>query len=250
MRGLANVTLNQYLHRTGDLSGLAALPLFLSVRAAVRAHISAISARSTEPGRTRDELATAAESYLNLAQGLLAPPPPRLVAVGGLSGAGKSTLARALAPEIGRTPGAIILRSDLVRKELSGMAPLARLPQSAYRPDVTARVYATLRDRARIALGARHAVVVDAVHSTPEERDALGAVAEAAGARFDGLWLDAPGDAMAARIDGRKADASDSTIAVLRRQLGYDLGAVSWPRIEAGGDAAATLRAAQASLGR
>lgn len=249
LRGLANATLNRYLDHTGDLSGLGALPLFLSVRAAVRAHVSAISAMSVKPGRARDELAAEAGTYLALAEALLSPPPPRLVAIGGLSGTGKSTLARALAPEIGPAPGAVVLRSDVVRKELMDVAPLVRLSQSAYRPDVTERVYAALRQRAQVALAAGHAVVVDAVHSTPEERDALTAIARAAGARFGGLWLDAPADAMAARIAGRKADASDSTVAVMRQQTGYDLGAVSWPGIEAGGDAAATLEAARAALG-
>ena len=90
--------------------------------------------------------------------------------------------------------------------------------------------------------------MVDAVHATLDERQALAAVARAAGARFDGLWLEAPEKAMVARIAGRVADASDSTVAVLRRQMGYDLGAVSWPQIDAGGDAAATLEAARAAL--
>ena len=246
--GLANAALNRYLDHTGDLSGLGALPLFLSVRAAVRAHVSAISAMSVEPGRTRDELAAEAGAYLTLAAAQLSPPPPRMLAVGGLSGSGKSTLDRARAPEIGAAPGAIVLRSDVLRKELMAVAPLVRLPQSAYRPEITERVYATLRNRARTVLAAGHGVVVDAVHSTPEERQALAAVARAVGARFDGLWLDAPADAMAARIAGRRADASDSTVAVMRQQIGYDLGTISWPRVEAGGDAAASLQAARAAL--
>ncbi len=248
LRGLANTAFNRYLDRTGDRSGLGALPLFLSVRAAVRAHVSAISAGSVKPGPARDELAAEAGTYLTLAQALLSPPPPRLIALGGLSGTGKSTLARALAPGVGAVPGAVVPRSDLVRKELMGAAPLARLPQSAYRMEITERVYAALRERARVALVAGHAVVVDAVHSTLEEREALAAVARAAGARFDGLWLEAAEDAMAARIAGRVADASDSTVAVLHQQIGYDLGAVSWSLIDAGGDAATTLEAARAAL--
>ena len=51
---------------------------------------------------------------------MIAPAPVLLIAIGGLSGTGKSALARALAPDIGAAPGAVVLRSDVERKTLSG----------------------------------------------------------------------------------------------------------------------------------
>jgi len=50
--------------------------------------------------------------YLALAEQLLHPPCPSLVAIGGFSGSGKSTLALGLAPFVGAVPGAVVLRSD------------------------------------------------------------------------------------------------------------------------------------------
>ena len=105
----------------GDLlGGLATLPLMMSVRAAVRAHVQAHSGDLE-----------AACAYLEAGLEHLSPPPPRLVAVGGLSGSGKSTFARLIAPGLGASPGAVVLRTDEVRKRLLGVRPEAGLPASA-----------------------------------------------------------------------------------------------------------------------
>ena len=47
-------------------------------------------------------------------------------------------------------PGAVLLRSDVIRKELFGVDPLIALPEAAYSQEVTARVY---RDVARTRRG-------------------------------------------------------------------------------------------------
>ena len=169
---LAAVTFNRYLEATEDHGGLAALPLFLSSRAAIRAHVTASTIETAKPEK-RDALVEAARRYLDLALRFLDPPAPRLVAVGGLSGTGKSTLARGLAPAVGRFPGAVVLRSDVTRKELAGVDRLTRLGPEGYGPAMTRRVYDTLRERARTILAAGHAVIADAVYARPEERAAL-----------------------------------------------------------------------------
>ena len=61
-----------------------------------------------------------------------------------MSGSGKSTLAAAVAPELAPLPGARVLRSDVTRKLLLGVAPETRLPAEAYNRDVTRRVYSAL----------------------------------------------------------------------------------------------------------
>ena len=83
---------------------------------------------------------------------------PIVVAIGGLPGSGKSTLARALAPEIGSAPGALVLRSDEIRKRQHGVAPEQRLPQAAYSDAASEAVFGDLaalveRDRAWRACG-------------------------------------------------------------------------------------------------
>ena len=149
---------------------------------------------------------------------------PRLVAVGGLSGVGKSSLAGALAPEIGRAPGALWLRSDVERKAMFGIDWTARLHAAAYDADVTRDVYKRLIDKARIALRAGQSVLVDATFAAAAERGAAAAVAAEVGVAFAGLFLDAPLATRLERIGSRRADASDVDADVARRQTAEPLG--------------------------
>jgi aminoglycoside phosphotransferase family enzyme len=245
---LASVTFNRYLEETEDHGGLAALPLFLSSRAAIRAHVTASTIETAQADK-RATLAASARRYLDLALDFLGPPKPRLVAVGGLSGTGKSTLARALAPYVGPFPGAVVLRSDVIRKELAGVDRLTRLGAEGYSQDMSRRVYDTLRGRAAAILGAGHAAIADAVYARPEERAAIEAAARDAGATFAGFWLEAPAKALETRLTERSGDASDATVAVLQRQRDYEIGAIDWHRVDAGGAPDATLSRARALLG-
>jgi aminoglycoside phosphotransferase family enzyme/predicted kinase len=199
--------------------GLAALPLFQSVRATVRAHVNA-----------REGDLEAAERYLTVARAHLEPPAPRLVAVGGLSGSGKTTFARRIAPGLGAPPGAIVLRSDEVRKRLWGVAPTARLAPDAYGPEQSARVYATLTAIAEAGLRAGVGVVVDATFLDPDQRRGMALLASARGVAFEGVWMEAPPDTLRARIAGRRDDASDADLAVVDAQLSVDLGEITWRR--------------------
>ncbi|MGQ9371390.1 bifunctional aminoglycoside phosphotransferase/ATP-binding protein [Azospirillum sp. A39] len=248
LRHLGNAVLNRYVEDTGDLEGLALLPLFLSVRAAVRAKVDAAAAAAQADAERAAALRRDAVAYLEHALAALDPPPPLLVAVGGLSGTGKTTLARGLAPALGPAPGALVLRSDVIRKRLLGAAETARLPAEAYVPAATAGVYGEIARCAAVALAAGHAVVADAVYARPEERQAIEAVAAAAGVPFRGVWLEAPVPVRVGRVSGRSADASDATADVARRQEGYDVGVVAWARVAAAGDPAAVLAAARETL--
>jgi aminoglycoside phosphotransferase family enzyme/predicted kinase len=242
---LANLVLNRYLDITGDSTGLAALPLFMSVRAAVRAHVLATQARQRATAQPLDE----ARAYLALAIDGLRPATPRLIAVGGLSGTGKSTLARALAAGFAPAPGARVVRSDVLRKRLHGVMPETRLPPSAYGAETTARVYDGVHEQARAALAAGFSAIVDAACLRAAERRDIAALAQQAGARFTGLWLEAAPTVLAARIAARRDDASDADARVLDAQLRMDVGTVDWHRIDAGAGTAANLAAARALIG-
>lgn len=206
--------------------GLAALPLMLSVRAAVRAHVSAHSGDAALGRR-----------YLAAAMAHLSPAPPRLVAVGGLSGSGKSTAARRLAPSLGAAPGAVILRSDEIRKRQAGLAPTERAPPSAYGAAADAAVFDELFAIAGTLLRAGRAVVLDATFLRPELRAQAEAVARAAGTPFQGLWLQAPAQVLQARVASRTGDASDAGVEVLRSQLARDPGPMDWRVADAAGEA-------------
>ena len=241
----ASLVFNRYLDRSGDVAGLPAMPLFLSARAAVRAHVLGALLRSDADAASRRETEEAARSYLALARALLQPHAPRLIAVGGLSGSGKSTLAQALAPSLPPAPGARVIRSDTLRKRLLGVDPEARLPRESYSLEASQRVYAALQEEAKTALAAGYSVVADATFLRIEEREAIAAVAHAAGAPFTGLWLEAPREALVQRLDARRGDASDADRAVLEKQLGMDTGAIDWEHVDAARGTAETIAAAQ-----
>ncbi|MBN9507944.1 MAG: AAA family ATPase, partial [Alphaproteobacteria bacterium] len=193
-------------------------------------------------GRARESGA-----YLAMSLGYLRPPPPVVVAVGGLPGSGKTTLARALAPDLGPAPGALVLRSDEIRKRRRGVPPEQRLPEDAYAEAESRGVFADLHAAVATVAAAGHAAVADATYINPADRRAVAAAAGSA--RFCGLWLEAPLAALVSRLRARRGDASDADEAVLRRAAGADSGPIAWTRIDAG-DAAAALAAARAALRR
>lgn len=233
-RVAANRLMNRWCEASGDETGLAALPFLVAVRAAVRAHVAAAAGDRAEGA-----------AYLALAREVLEPGPARLVAIGGLSGSGKSSLATALAPEVGALPGARILSSDRIRKQRFGVGPLERLGPDAYRPEVSTAVYADMRERAAALLAAGVAVIADAVHARPDERDAIAAVAADASVAFQGFWLDLPAERLAARVAARHGDPSDATVDVVAAQQTYDLGDIGWQRLDAGLPLSALVAAAQ-----
>ncbi len=220
-RAAANRVLNRYVARTGDVGLVATLPVFLSIRAMVRAHVEARSGH-----------AAAWRPYLQAARDYLRPAPAVVVAVGGLPGSGKSTLARALAPGLGRAPGALILRSDEIRKRQHDVEPEQRLPQSAYGDAASQAVFATLADGVRIAASGGHCVVADATFVDPAHRRAVEDAARAAGVPFAGFWLEAPLEELEHRIVGRSGDASDATLPVLHAIARANPSAGSWHPVD------------------
>jgi aminoglycoside phosphotransferase family enzyme/predicted kinase len=247
-RAAANVLMNRYLTMTSEenLDAIAALPLFMSMRAAVRAKVlyERLAQTSGEDG-----VAEAARAYLDLARQSIIPPAPILVAIGGLSGTGKSVLAHALAPAIEPLPGAVVLRSDIARKQRLQVGETDRLPPSAYQPEVTRQVYEDLARRADQLLRQGHSVIVDAVFARQTERTAISDVARTRRVPFTGLFLVADLSTRMSRVGQRNEDASDATPAVAKLQEGYDVGAVDWARIEASGPPEQTLQNGKAALG-
>lgn len=236
-RDAANALLNRYLLVTpvDNLDALSTLPLLMSIRAAIRAHVLL----------ARGDAATIedARAYFDLAKQLIHPRPATLIAVGGLSGTGKSVLARTIAAHLLPAPGAIVLRSDALRKQMFGLGDEERLPESAYQPEVSGKVYELLSQRAGRILSQGHSLIADAVFSRESERAAILDVARRSHVRFVGIFLVADLKTRQSRISRRTADASDATAEIAQFQEQYDIGTVDWAIIDASGTPEETLRA-------
>jgi aminoglycoside phosphotransferase family enzyme/predicted kinase len=246
-RGLAecaNVLFNRYIDVTDELEGLRALPLFLAVRAAMRAEMLAASIERHLPSEAPHLLALA-QSHLALARSLLRDRAPRLVAIGGVSGSGKSAVAYGLAADIAAAPGARVIRSDTVRKRLMNVTLEARLAPTAYDAAVTRKVYETLRQQTVAALAAGLTVIVEATFLDPQDRRRMSEVAHVAGVPFTGLWLATRAEALAGGNGHRPGDIATRDQAILHQQLAADRGPHEWHVIDAARSPATVMAAAR-----
>ncbi len=248
----ANRVLNAYLaaltleEMDSTLDSLALLPVYGAIRAAIRASVAlqtraGLLYREDMEGVPADRgevqaLAFAAKAYITMARAVVAPRDQILVAIGGLSGSGKSTLARDLAPCLDAFAGAVVLRSDEMRKKLFGVPHTDHLPDQAYTPSISTVVYHRMEEAAERALAAGQQVIIDAVFALPRQRFEAAMAAARRGAAFQGLWLDADPQTMRDRVAGRRCDASDATLNVLEWQMGLPLGEIEWPRLNSARD--------------
>ena len=133
-----------------------------------------------------------------------------------------------------------MLRSDVERKALFGVGETERLPETAYAATSTAKVYATLAEKARRVTAAGHSAIVDAVFAQPSERD--GIARAAGGAAFHGLFLTANLETPPhPRRRPRPAMPQTPTQIVARKQEQFDLGHINWAKVDASGTPEETL---------
>lgn len=232
-KAAANQILNVWLEQAARLednpaqvyAGLKLLPLYMSMRAAVRCHVHANY--GGEDGYDMDK----ARMYLRAAHDFLKLMPAQLSAIGGLSGSGKSTRARADAPQTGRAPGAVILRSDEIRKRLWACPEFEALPKDAYTADENARVYDHMFDLAATVLKTGQSVILDATFREAGPRERCAEVARIENVAFSGLWLDIPARVRAERVGSRLHDVSDAATDIALNQQAVDLSQISW-RVE------------------
>ena len=139
-----------------------------------------------------------------------------------------------------------MLRSDIERKALFGVAETEPLIKSAYTAEATAKVYAMLAAKARRVVAAGHSAIVDAVFAQPDERADIAKAADSAD--FSGLFLTAGLQSRLERVGARTADASDADAAIVEDQEKIELGRINWARVDASGTPEETFIRARVAL--
>ena len=218
----AQAFLGGYLSASGDYQACLLAPVFKAHRALVRAKVMALTATAhgtaSAPAR---EARRGFRSYLACAQRALAPARPALVLMTGLSGSGKTWLAERLAPPL----NAVHLRSDIERKRLAGLAPLARtasaLARGLYARKTTVTVYERLADSAADTLAGGYTTIVDATFARAEDRLRFRALAARLGVNLCIVYCQAPRTLLEKRVTERgrrRRDPSEANINVLNWQ--------------------------------
>jgi uncharacterized protein len=211
---LARALVTAYREAGGDPGDDALLGFFAAQRALIRAKVALVRAGQVS-GADADRRSADAFRMLELAGRLgwavrFGP----IAIVCGAAATGKSTLAAALAAR----SGARVISSDVVRKELVGIPPTTRAPQSAYSVDMNRRTYLELGRRA----AAEEPVIIDATFRFGADREAF---ADGAGAAAKGaVWIEcrAPAAVIARRAAARSSQpdrVSDADAAIATRQV-------------------------------
>jgi len=209
----------EYVAASGDGGTLEVLDFYKCYRAFTRGKVRGFRLR--QPALSDSERRAAidqAARYYELASRYAALPGPLLIVLCGLMGTGKSSLAQALAPRL----GASLVTSDIVRKELAGIAPEERRAESwgegIYGDELTKRTYEELCRRAAERLQAGDIVLLDASFREAAWRARARETARAAGAPFLLIETVCPDPIVRRRLAERRTGPSDGRLELLDRQ--------------------------------
>lgn len=208
---LADALIAEYESAGGDHGGRSLLCFYAAYRAWVRAKVACLRAGELAPAERAGPLGEARRfGAVGRRLAWRARCPLVLVICGG-SATGKTHLAERVA----RASGLPHLSSDVVRKQLAGLAPAQRAPETEYSEDASLRTYHEL--------GARAAATPDGaiVDATFRRRAHRVAFAEAFGGTALFVECLAPAVVVAERAERRERDpehVSDATAAIAARQ--------------------------------
>lgn len=199
--------LDEYMRTTGDSGVAGVLDFYKVYRAYIRGKVE--SMRLLDPQIPQGEKEAARERarrYFRLARGYIARRtlPLSLILTCGLTGTGKSFMARELAFDLGLE----IVSSDVVRKELTGLAPTERrrdrYAEGIYSDATTTRTYQELHRQAETALAQGRSIIVDATFRRRADRETFRQLAARHGARFQLLHAICPEETIRQRLDARE----------------------------------------------
>jgi predicted kinase len=243
---LAAALVSAYREAGGDPGDDALVAFFAAQRALIRAKVTLLRAGQVEgedAARRRADAASLLDLGLRLGWRVRLGP---VAIVCGLAASGKSTLAGALADRAGAT----LLSSDVVRKELLGLAATKRAPATAYAPAMNERTYAALGRRARERIDAGGHVVVDATFRFGADREAFAATLDG-----DPLWIEcrAPAAVRAKRATARRerpgsVSDADAALAIAQEWQPLDVSPERHLEVETAREPEAALAAVRDGL--
>jgi aminoglycoside phosphotransferase family enzyme/predicted kinase len=211
-----------YTRHAADPDVPRLMPFFKCHRALVRGKVESL--RSGEPEvapAERDKARELARLYYRLAVDYARLAAPALVVLCGLSGTGKSTVSRMVQ---GLT-GFEIVSSDLVRKQMAGVAPEQRMStaygKGIYTPEFSARTYEAMAEKADAELRRGRGVILDATFRSRHERRRVIEIASELGHRGILFECVAPRSEVLRRLEsrrGRPGEVSDATAEVYNLQ--------------------------------
>ena len=212
---LANVFLNTYVEQTGDWEGLAVLPLYLSRQAYVRAKVNSwLWDNPTLTTENKRQIGNKASNYYHLAWEYTRPQSGKLIMMSGLSGSGKTTVARKLAQSL----GAIHIRSDAVRKHLSGTPLEQSGAPSIYTSEMTQKTYGRLLELGIKLASLGFTVILDAKYDRRNLRKPVITQGQNAQIPIEIVYCTATDKVLRDRILARTGDISDATVDLLESQ--------------------------------
>ncbi len=225
VRTFARRCINHYLEITGDYAGLEVLRFYQVYRALVRIKVAVIRlSQGHLTAAAEAEARTTYRGYLDLAEHYTRDVATPIIITHGLSGSGKTTISQHLLEMF----DLIRVRSDIERKRLHGLAPLARsgsrVGGDLYATEASRMTYERLAALARHAIRGGFAVIVDAAFLARHQRDRFRTLARDLGVPFVILDVTASEAVLRERVrvrQERARDASEAGIAVLEHQLAH-----------------------------
>ncbi len=221
---LADAALTAYITATGDTDCAKLITFYKVYRAFVRGKVESLLALDT--GICENDRAAAekrATRYFRLAQGycLRGRLPLTLFITCGTMGCGKSTLTEQLAFEL----GLVTFNSDVVRKQLAGMAEeaavKARYGEGLYSKEMSQETYRQLRLLAARELSYGHSIIIDAGFGTAAVRTECAQLAAYYKAKFIILLVQCDHNEQRQRLQERTSrggSVSDGREELLMRQ--------------------------------
>lgn len=219
---LANLFLNTYLEQTGDYTGAALLPLYLSMRAYIRGNVNSLALNDPAISTAeKAEFLQRGQAYYRQAWDYTRRSRGRIILMSGLSGSGKSTVARQLAQKL----NAIHVRSDAVRKHLAEIPLYQRgdrggeVGSGIYTPEMTQKTYGALLELGLLLAQQGWSVILDAKYDRHALRQPVLASAIAAHIPIKIVQCTAPIEVLCDRLNHRTNDIADATAALLESQI-------------------------------